>query len=67
MGRDYETLRRRILGKYGSLAPFAQEMGITPSTLSLKLQGNSDWKREEIERCIALLELTLDDVAAIFF
>lgn len=67
MGRDYEPLRRRILGKYGSLAPFAQELGITPSTLSLKLQGRSDWRREEIERCIAALELTMEDVAAIFF
>ncbi len=67
MGRDYEALRRKILGKYGSLAPFAQELGITPSTLSLKLQGSSDWRRAEIESCIGLLELTLEEVQAIFF
>lgn len=67
MGRDYEVLRRKILGKYGSLAPFAQELGITPSTLSLKLQGVSDWRRAEIERCIELLEFTPEEAMAIFF
>ena len=67
MGRDYEVLRRKILGKYGSLAPFAQELSITPSTLSLKLQGNSDWRRAEIERCAELLELTQEEIVAIFF
>lgn len=67
MGRDYEVLRRKILGKYGSLAPFAQELGITPSTLSLKLQGRTDWRRAEIAHIIELLELTLEEVMAIFF
>ena len=67
MGRDYEILRRKILGNYGNLAQFAQELGITPSTLSLKLQGRTDWRRAEIELCIELLELTPEEVTAIFF
>ena len=67
MGRDYEELRRKILGKFGQLGPFATELGIQPSTLSLKLQGASDWKREEIEKTAQLLELTPDDVWLIFF
>lgn len=67
MGRDYEALRRKILGKYGRLAPFAAELGITISTLSAKLKGKTDWKREEIARCVELLELTPEEAMAIFF
>ena len=67
MGRDYEVLRRKILGKYGKLAPFAEELGITLSTLSTKLKGKTDWKRGEIVHCIESLELTPEEAMAIFF
>lgn len=67
MGRDYEVLRRKILGKYGALAPFAKELGIASGTLSHKLKGRADWKRAEIAHCIESLELTQEEVAAIFF
>ena len=67
MGRNYEELRRKILGKYGQLGPFAKELGIQPGTLSLKLQGATDWKREEIEKTSQLLDLTAEDVWLIFF
>lgn len=67
MGRNYEELRKKILGKYGSLSLFANDLGITPSTLSIKLKGGSDWTREEIEKCIQLLELTVEEAMAIFF
>ena len=67
MGRNYEELRRKILGKYGQLGPFAKELGIQPSTLSLKLQGSTDWRREEIEKTAQLLDLTADEVWLIFF
>lgn len=67
MGRDYEVLKRKILGKYGNLMSFAEAIGVTPSTLSLKLSGQSDWKRAEIALAIQLLELTLEEVESIFF
>lgn len=67
MERNYEALRNKILGKYGKLGPFAAELGLTPSTLSIKLSGASDWKREEIERCYQLLDLTEDEIMAYFF
>lgn len=67
MSRNYEALRRKILGKYGCLAKFANDLGITPSTLSIKLKGGSDWTREEIEKSSQLLDLTADEVMAIFF
>jgi hypothetical protein len=67
MGRNYEELRLKILGRYGQLSPFAKALGIQPSTLSLKLQGATDWKREEIEKTAQLLDLTANEVWLIFF
>ncbi len=67
MGRNYETLRRKIIGKYGKLGTFAEVLGIRAATLSQKLNGSSDWSRVEIEKVQRLLELTVDEVWLIFF
>ena len=67
MNRNYDMLRKRILGRYGSLGTFAKKMGMTPSTLSKKLAGASDWSRIEIENAAVLLSLTPDEVWLIFF
>lgn len=67
MKKDYTELRKRILGKYGSLGMFAKKMGMTPSTLSKKLAGASEWSRIEIETAAILLSLTPDEVWQIFF
>lgn len=67
MVRNYDELRKKILGKYGSLAPFAKDLGITPSTLSTKLKGKTDWSRAEIARTKELLGLTLEEVFEYFF
>ena len=67
MGRDYELLRRKILGKYGQTGLFAKDLKVTQSTLSLKLSGKTDWRRAEIEKAARLLSLTADEVWLIFF
>lgn len=67
MAKDYEALRRRILGKFGSLGAFAEALGPTASTLSLKLNGKSDWTRAEIESAQKLLDLTPEEVLEYFF
>lgn len=67
MKKDYTELRKRILGKYGSLGAFAKKMGMTSSTLSKKLAGASEWARIEIENAAILLSLTADEVWQIFF
>lgn len=67
MAKDYEALRRRILGAFGSLGAFAVDMGFTSSTLSNKLNANSDWTRAEIEKAQQLLDLTPDEVLTLFF
>lgn len=67
MPRDYAELKKKIRAKYATMAEFAKELGITSSTLSTKLTGESDWKRVEIEKVQQILDLTPDEVLAIFF
>lgn len=67
LSREYRELRKRIRGKYTNLKDFAAKLDITPSTLSIKLKGKSDWTRTEIERVQKLLGLTPDEVITYFF
>ena len=67
MQRDYTELKKKIRAKYATMAEFASLLGITNSTLSTKLAGESDWKRVEIEKVQQILDLTPDEVLAIFF
>lgn len=67
MERDYSELRQKIRGIYPRLADFAEDMGMTPSTLSLKLAGKSEWTRMEIEKVRLLLKLTVDEILLYFF
>lgn len=65
-GYRYEDLRKRIRGRYRLLREFAKDMGITNSTLSKKLKGESDWTRAEIETAQKLLGLTQNEICAYF-
>ena len=67
MKRDYSELRKRIRSIYPRLADFAKDMGMTPSTLSLKLTGRSEWTRVEIEKVRRLLGLTVEELLFYFF
>lgn len=67
MRRDYSELRKKIRGKYLRLEDFARDLGVTPSTLTLKLSGKSEWSRAEIERTADLLDLTPDEILLYFF
>lgn len=63
----YSKLRGRIIEKFGSQKDFAMAMGMNVSTLSLKLNGKSEWTREEIEKACHLLDILLEDVHFYFF
>ena len=67
MKRDYTELKKKIRAKFTTMAEFACKLGITSSTLSTKLTGESDWKRAEIEKTQQILDLTPEEVLAIFF
>lgn len=67
MSACYAKLRGRIKEKYGTQANFADAMGMDKSTLSLKLNGKSDWTSPEIEKACVLLEIPFAEAHAYFF
>lgn len=67
MSACYAKLRGRIKEKYGTQANFADAMGMDRSTLSLKLNGKSDWTSPEIEKACVLLEIPFAEAHTYFF
>lgn len=67
MSASYAKLRGRIKEKYGSQDCFAAAMEMSRSTLSLKLNGKSDWTGPEIEKACIVLEIPFAEAHAYFF
>ncbi len=67
MSYDYSKLKGKIVEKYGSNAKFAEDMGWSERTLSLKLNNKVAWKQPEIVRAIELLSLNEEDITRYFF
>ncbi len=67
MCANYSKLRGKIKEVFGSQDAFSVEMGMDRSTLSLKLNGKSDWTRLEIEKACLLLGIPIVEVHDYFF
>lgn len=70
MAKEKITARRlkAILAEENmTTAELSAKIGMNPSTFSLKMNGHSSFKREEIEEIHRLLQLTDDDLLIIFF
>ena len=64
---SYAKLRGRIREKFGTQEAFANEMGMNPASLSSKLNGKTEWTRQEIEKACVLLEIPLTEAHLYFF
>ena len=62
----YEALSRRILGEYGEHQAFAEDAGISRTTLSNKLQGKSAIDVEEMFRWCQLLRVQPMEIPLLF-
>lgn len=67
MSFEYRKLRGRIVEKFGTQSNFADAMGWSERTLSLKMNGARSWKQSDICKAIELLELTQEDIPRYFF
>lgn len=67
MAFDYSKLRGRIVEKFGSQQKFAEAMGMSERTLSLKINGKRSWKQPEILEVVKKLGLTEEDIQDYFF
>ena len=67
MAFNDSKLSGRIVEIFGTRYRFADEMGWSERTLSLKMQGRRPWKQADICRAIKLLKLNESDIPTYFF
>ena len=46
---------------------FAEAMGLSTRSLSLKMTGKRAWKQEEIVKASKILDIPADEISAYFF
>jgi transcriptional regulator with XRE-family HTH domain len=64
---QYAELRGKIRAKYRTQEEFARAIGMHASTLSAKLNGNTQWTSDEIVTACKVLDIPLADAAQYFF
>ena len=64
---DYRELSGDIKRVFGTQGAFAKAMGMAESTLSLKLNNNAEWSRDEMVLALRLLGAENDKVQSDFF
>lgn len=62
-----KKLKALIRSKYPQQAKLAEEMGLNPATLSLKLNGKSDFFVGEIKKMCKLLDIERSAIPYYFF
>lgn len=67
MAYDYAKLNGKIVEKCGTQAVFAERMGLSERTISLKLNNKVAFKQPEIQKTLPILGLTESDIQAYFF
>lgn len=67
MAYDYAKLNGRIVEKCGTQAVFAERMGLSERTVSLKLNNKVTWKQPEMQRAAGILEFPETEIQAYFF
>lgn len=67
MAFNYRKLKGRIVEKYSNQSNFAEALGCSERTLSMKMNGKRPWKQQEILTAIRLLDLTENDIQEYFF
>lgn len=64
---NYDRLLARIISRYKNRFKFAQEIGISPTSLYNKLENKQDFKQGEIIKIAELLGIRDDEIMAYFF
>lgn len=67
MAYDYTKLNGRIVEKCGTQAIFAERMGLSERTISLKLNNKVAWKQPEMQKAAFVLNFPETDIQVYFF
>lgn len=65
--RTFGKLREEIRKKFKNLGEFADAVGIDRSTLSMKINGKTAFRQDEIEKICKLLNISIEQVYDYFF
>lgn len=64
---DFSKLRGRIKEIFGTEYAFADAMGYNRSTISAKLNQQSEWTRADMDKACTLLNIQFSEVGLYFF
>ena len=67
MQYEYRKLIGRIIEKFGTRKNFAEAVGISENSMSLKLNGKTDFSRDDMARWGELLEIDVSEFGSYFF
>lgn len=67
MSFTYRKLRGRIVEKYGTATEFADKIGLSKTSLSLKLTGKTGFSKDDIEKWCDALDIDYADIGQYFF
>lgn len=67
MRYNYSKLKGRIVERFGTQQKFAEAMGWSERTLSLKMTNKVFWKQPEITKAAELLGINANEIREIFF
>ena len=62
----YNELHGKIIAKFGTLGDAAKALHMSSYSLSKKLSGDSNWKKNEMSNITNILSLTDSDIKALF-
>lgn len=60
-------LKGKIVAKFGTQEKFAKSLGVTPATVTMKLQNKREMSRSDIARWSELLGILPEDIPKYFF
>lgn len=64
---DYSKLAGRIVEKCGTQAVFAERMGLSERTISLKINNKVPWTQPDIQKASEVLEFPEEEIQPYFF
>ena len=67
MPYDYSKLNGRFVEICGTQAKFAEAMGLSERSVSLKLNGKLGWKQSEMYKASEILKFPVEEIPAYFF
>lgn len=67
MDFNYSKLRGKIREIFNTQSAFSKAMGMSTTSLSVKLNNNVEFTQKEIEKAVYLLKIDKEELPAYFF